>query len=134
MSSFNPLLGTFDSLDDLFESILRLHVHQDAVPGLSEHWAACHYPAVPGAYPLAGLPGAVEQGAALFVIPKPFVGAALQAKCQNSVIGGFRIVRSAELLKHGLLPVYGFDFHRFVSVLVAFVPATEHDRFNPGGK
>lgn len=134
MSSFNPLLGTFDKLEDLFDGIMLEGIITLPVRTQNGLWVNRVYAPNAGYVPLAGLPGSVREDAAIFVRPRPFVAEALQNKSQNGAIGGFRIVRSAELQKHGLLPVYGFDYHRFVSVLLAFVPATEHDRFNPGGK
>lgn len=129
-NSQTPLLGTFDKLNDLFAHTYRLHATATDVPGGGHPWVDWAYPIIPGAYPLSGLPGSVGPACALFVEPHAFVARALQAKCHNYIIGGFRIIRSAELMKLGLLPVYAFDYHRFVSILVAYVSYSEHERFN----
>lgn len=128
-----PLLGTFSKLEDLFDGIELECVWYDHNCE-DTSWGYNHYRPEPGYFPLAGLPGAVQELEAIFVRPRQFVAEAVEDKCQNGVIGGFKAIRSAHWLKQGLLPVYAFDYHRFVSVFIALVDASEHDRFNPGGK
>lgn len=48
----------------------------------------------------------------------------------NNSLGGFRAVRSAHWMKQGLLPVFVQDRHMIASVLLAFMPQSEHERFN----
>ncbi|GJH02761.1 hypothetical protein [Paraburkholderia terrae] len=106
-----PLLGTLPSLDSLFESFrFQIDVPCDHVP-------------------LSGLPGTVRTGSFLFAKPVADVREAVEARCTNRVIGGFRVIRSAQWMKHGLLPVYAYDLVHIASFFAALVPYAEHERF-----
>jgi hypothetical protein len=123
----NPLLGNKATLNDLFEGILTLAV--DKTEGAHRH-TINKYKTLAGEYPLFGLPGSVKKGYAIFVQPYQELVELLQNKCFNGVIGGFKIIRNAELMKENLLPVYCFDYHRMTSMHIANVSYDEHERFN----
>lgn len=106
-----PLLGILPSLDSLFEGFqFQIDAPLDYVL-------------------LSGLPGTVRTGSFLFAKPVRNVREAIEARCTNRVIGGFRAIRSAQWMKHGLLPVYAYDLVHIASFFAALVPYGEHDRF-----
>lgn len=90
------------------------------------------YPHETGWYPLTGLPGSVriKERSALFVKPWSVVIEAATPHMTNNAIGGFRAIQSAHWRKQGLLPVFVTDAHHIASPLLAFVPFTEHEKFN----
>lgn len=119
-----PLLeGPFGGLDDLFEDFLY-------IPAITARRGNVIYPSSPGWYFLSGLPGSLRPGAALYVKPWPHVVQAAQPRMTNNVIGSFRAIQSAHWMKQGRLPVFVTDTHHIASPLLAFVPQTEHERFN----
>lgn len=121
-----PLLeGTFGGLEDLFEDFQYI----EAVPALR---GGTHYPHDPGWYPLSGLPRSYVPGAFFYAKPWEVVVRAASPRMTNGVIGSFRAVRSAYWRKQGLLPVFVTDAHHIASLLLAFVPFTEYERFNHG--
>lgn len=126
----------YSRLEDLFDGIHLVPVVSLSVLPGSMVWLHGHYDTrqLPGYLPLCGLPGTVRQNAAVFVRPRRAIAKDLQARSLNGVIGGFRIIRSAELKQQGLLPVYGYDFHRTQSVLIGLLPYSEHERFNTKGQ
>ncbi|MFC5427491.1 hypothetical protein ACFPTO_01510 [Paraburkholderia denitrificans] len=80
-----PLLGVLPSLDSLFDGFrFQLNPPENHVL-------------------LTGLPGTVRNGVFLFVQPRADVREAIAARCTNGVIGGFRVIRSAQWMKQGLL-------------------------------
>ena len=108
------LLGTLSSLDDLFTDFIFAN-------------------SAPKGYVLLhGLPGTVREKEKTFLFVRPTASTAYSVlrRCTNGAIGGFRAVRSAELMKQGLLPVFAYDLPRITSFLVALVPYAEHERFN----
>jgi hypothetical protein len=118
-----PLIpGILSGLDALFEDYQYLA----PVDG--------RYPHPPGGYLLTGLPGSLGAGSALFVKPRPGVCYAAQPRMINGAIGSFRCSQSAHWLKKGLLPVFVVDTHHIASPLLAFVPHSEHERFQHGLK
>lgn len=90
------------------------------------------YKAEPDYYPLLGLPGCLSKDKAIFVRLSKEDQIKLSGKFQNGVIGGFRCIRSAALMKEGLLPVYAFDPHGLRSIPIASVPYSEHQTFSKG--
>lgn len=111
-----PLLGVQPSLDSLFDGF-RFQSNQPENHVL-----------------LTGLPGTVRNGSFLFVQPHADVRDAIAARCTNRVIGGFRVIRSAQWMKQGLLPVYANDLPHIVSFFAALVPYAEHERFETKGR
>lgn len=120
------------TFDDLFEDFLYV----EATTGRRGN---TQYPAQPGWYFLAGLPGSIllpnkdrPQGAALFVKPLLPVLEKAQAGMTNGVIGSFRAVQSAYWLERGLLPVYAIDSHHIANRLIDYVDYAQHGRWNHG--
>lgn len=83
-------------------------------------------------YPLSGLPGTIDlrTGSALFVKPSDAVVQVSLPRMTNNSLGSFRAVQSAHWMKEGLLPVFVQDRHMIASVLLAFLPQSEYERFN----
>lgn len=88
-----------------------------------------HYVVPPGYYVFGGLPGSLKDNAILCVKPKLAVRQLAESVLANGVIGEFRSVRSARLMKHKALPVYVADPFRVSSPLLALLPYAEHERF-----
>lgn len=115
----------FAGLGDLFEDFQYIEVVPVSRGGN-------RYPNEPGWYPLIGLPGSYLPGACLYVKPLSHIAQAAATRMTNSAIGSFRAIQSAYWRKQGLLPVFVTDAHHIASPLLAFVPFTEHERFNHG--
>lgn len=97
------------------------------------------YPAEPGWYFLAGLPGSLllpnkdhPRGSALFAKPLLPVLEEAQAGMTNGVIGSFNAVQSAYWRERGLLPVYAIDTRQIANRLIGYVDHNQHDRWNRG--
>ncbi len=117
-----PLLPD-TTLDGLFEDFLY-------IPAVRARRGNVIYPSSLGWYFLSGLPGSLRPGAALYVKPWSHVVQYAQTRMTNNVIGSFRAIQSAHWMKQGRLPVFVRDSHMIASRLLAFVPHSEHERFN----
>lgn len=127
MSRTEPLVGTLNSLGDIFAAFRLLR--PTLLPCVPPY-----YPSQQDEFYLGGLPGSIDinTGSALFVTPYINVIEMISPRCTNGVIGSFSARKSEWLSKQGLLPVYAHDRHGIASVLVALVPYSEHERFAKG--
>lgn len=121
LDSFCPLIrGIQGGLADLFDDWQYAKVSD----GEGRRYA------VPSGYYLfGGLPGSLKNNEVLCVKPKLEVRRLAESVLANGVIGEFRSVRSARLMKHKALPVYVADPFRVSSPLLALLPYAEHERF-----
>lgn len=114
-----------------------VHSFEELFPSYGYYWPNRRHRGnpylVPGSmYPFSGLPGTIDisNSRTLFVRPSSLVAEVSVPRMTNNSIGSFRAVQSAHWMKHGLLPVFVQDRHMIASVLLAFMPQEEHERFN----
>lgn len=121
LDSFCPLIGGIQTdLADLFDDWQYVKV---------SNGEARRYEVPLGYYLFGGLPGSLKDNEVLCVKPKLEVRRLAESVLANGVIGEFRSVRSARLMKHKALPVYVADPLRVSSPLLALLPYAEHDNF-----